>query len=208
MKKKTPSISVIMPVWNGEKYLPRCLDSLLAQAFTDWEIICINDGSRDNSAEILKKYAARDKRFKIITKKKNMGVSAARNDGLAMAGGKYIHCFDADDFIDADCYEKMFAAAQENNADMACCGFVSNSKYTHGIKYKKSVVLTGIYEKLKKTNLLLDSYLWRCLIKRDLISKNKLLFNTELIAQEDTLFILEVARLAKSIVIVPDTQYH
>ena len=81
-----PKISVIIPVYNVEKYLRRCLDSVLAQTFTDWEAICVNDGSSDNSAQILAEYAERDPRFKIITKE-NGGVSDSRNAGIAIARG-------------------------------------------------------------------------------------------------------------------------
>ena len=85
-----PKISVIIPIYNVEKYLRRCLDSVVAQTFTDWEAICVNDGSPDNSAQILAEYAERDSRFKIV-KKENGGLSDARNAGMAVAKGTYVN---------------------------------------------------------------------------------------------------------------------
>ncbi len=116
-----PAISVIIPVYNVEKYLPRCLDSVLAQTFSDWEVICINDGSPDNSDKILARYAAADPRFKIITKQ-NAGLSAARNDGIIAAHGEYILFLDSDDFIHPQTMEIVYSLAQKNNADLVAFG--------------------------------------------------------------------------------------
>ena len=91
-----PAISVIIPIYNVEKYLRRCLDSVLNQTFSDWEAICVNDGSPDGSAAILSEYAARDARFKIVNKP-NGGLSDARNAGMAVATGDYILYLDSDD---------------------------------------------------------------------------------------------------------------
>ena len=93
-----PAISIIIPVYNVEKYLRRCLESVQNQNFQDWEAICVNDGSPDNSAEILAEFAARDKRFKIVNKE-NGGLSDARNAGMAVATGNYVLYLDSDDFI-------------------------------------------------------------------------------------------------------------
>ena len=84
-----PKISVVIPVYKVEKYLPRCLDSLIAQSFQDWQAICVDDGSPDSCPKILDEYAAKDERIKVIHKK-NAGVSAARNDGMKIANGDYI----------------------------------------------------------------------------------------------------------------------
>ena len=93
-----PKISVIIPVYNTEKYLSECLDSVLKQTFTDIEVICVNDGSSDNSAKILEQYAARDKRIHIINQK-NSGVVTARNNGIKNAQSDLIFPLDGDDFI-------------------------------------------------------------------------------------------------------------
>lgn len=203
-----PKISVIIPVYRAEKFLANCLDSVLAQTFTDIEIICIDDGNTDSSPKILAKYAARDIRIKVITNKKNMGVSNARNNGIKIATGKYIHFMDADDFLDSDYYEKMYENIVRIHADMACSGFVSDTKYTSGIKYKHQILLKTIKQKVKKTNVLTDGYIWRYLFKKSFLDKNKLLFDVSLISQEDIVFLLQCFNRANAIVIVPDTLYH
>ena len=112
-----PKISVIIPVYNVEKYLRRCLDSVLAQTFTDWEAICVNDGSPDNSAQILAEYAERDPRFKIVTKE-NGGLSDARNAGMAVAKGTFINFLDSDDLIHPQTFEIAYALVEQEEADI------------------------------------------------------------------------------------------
>ncbi len=112
-----PAISVIMPVYNVEKYLPRCIDSVLNQTFHDWELICVNDGSPDGSAAILSEYAARDARIKIVTKK-NGGLSDARNAGMAVATGDYILYVDSDDFIHPQTMEIAYHFAVRDGSDI------------------------------------------------------------------------------------------
>ena len=112
-----PKISIIIPIYNVEKYLRRCLDSVLNQTFTDWEAICVNDGSPDNSDVILAEYAARDTRFKIVNKK-NGGLSDARNAGMQVATGDYILYLDSDDFIHPQTMEIADYMAQRDNSDI------------------------------------------------------------------------------------------
>lgn len=112
-------ISVIVPVYNVEKYLPECLDSIINQTLKDIEIICINDGSPDNSLEILKRYAANDARIKIIDKK-NEGVGKARNDGIHAAEGEFVAFMDSDDYYPAEnVLECLYNAAKENSVKVA-----------------------------------------------------------------------------------------
>ncbi len=112
-----PAISVIIPVYNVEKYLRRCLDSVLNQTFTDWQAICVNDGSPDNSAEILAEYAARDARFVVVTKE-NGGLSDARNAGMKVATGDYILYLDSDDFIHPQTMEIAHHLAVRDGSDI------------------------------------------------------------------------------------------
>lgn len=202
-----PVISVVIPVYKAEKYLRRCLDSLLSQSFADWQAICVDDGSPDSSPAILDEYAEKDKRF-VVIHKKNAGVSAARNDGIKNAAGKYIHFLDADDWVDADFYETMLKVAKDTVSDMVVAGFVSDNKYTKPIKYKSVQIANTIYKKLRVSFALTDSYVWRYLISTDFINKNKLKFDTNLIAQEDTLFVLDAIACANKIATVPGVYYH
>lgn len=111
------AVSIIIPIYNVEKYLRRCLDSVLNQTFTDWEAICVNDGSPDNSMEIIKEYAAKDSRFKIVDKK-NGGLSDARNAGMKVATGEYILYLDSDDFIHPQTLEITHFLAKRDDSDI------------------------------------------------------------------------------------------
>jgi glycosyltransferase involved in cell wall biosynthesis len=121
-----PRISVIIPVFNVEAFLPRCLDSLLAQSFTDWEAICVDDGSTDGSGAILDDYAARDPRFRVIHKA-NGGVSAARNTALPLLGGEYTLMMDSDDFLHPQLMEICLHFAERDGSDLVA--FTYNRTY-------------------------------------------------------------------------------
>ena len=200
-----PKISVIIPVYNGAKYLPRCLDSLLAQTFKNWTAICVDDGSVDETAAVLDEYSRKDKRF-VVVHKKNAGVSAARNDGIKLANTEYIHFMDADDVIDENYYEQMIKNADD--ADIVCSGFVSNTKYSANLIYKNTHVLKSLFGKLFWSQALLKSYVWRYLFKTDFVKKHKLEFDTKLVSQEDAIFVLQSMLVANKIIIVPNVNYH
>lgn len=118
------TISVIVPVYNVESYLKRCLDSLLKQTYTDFELLLINDGSTDSSALICEEYASKDSRIRVIHQE-NAGPSAARNRGIELAQGSYITFVDSDDFVEADYLENLHTALVKNEADISICNFNS-----------------------------------------------------------------------------------
>ena len=132
-------ISVIIPVYNVEKYLEDCLDSVCNQSFEDMEIICVNDGSCDNSLDILNDYAKRDDRIKIISQP-NQGLGAARNAGLSHANGNYIYFMDSDDYIELDTLEKLYSNALSNSSDMVLFKFQTvddfKNVYKRGAAFK------------------------------------------------------------------------
>lgn len=137
-------ISILVPVYNTEKYLRQCLDSILGQTLRDLEIICVDDGSTDGSPQILDEYSGRDHRIKVIHKD-NGGLVSARKTGLRAATGKYIGYVDSDDWIEANMYEELLAAFADKKADIAMCGRFednedSSRKVYHGLP-------TGIYDK-------------------------------------------------------------
>lgn len=137
--------SVIIPVYNAERYLRRCLDSLLRQTFSDWEAICVNDGSTDASSGILKSYSARDSRFKIV-EKKNSGVSETRNAALPHAEGRYVIYLDSDDFLHPQLMEICNSLISAENPDLIA--------YTYDRKYRTSTIikhLFGIKDSPKKS---------------------------------------------------------
>lgn len=119
-----PEISVIVPVYNCEKYLEKCINSILSQTFDDLELILINDGSSDNSGKICDEFKEKDSRVKIVHQK-NMGVSVARNVGLDVSEGKYIGFIDGDDYIESDMYEFLYNNIKKNEAEVAICGIAN-----------------------------------------------------------------------------------
>ena len=114
------TISIVIPVYNIEKYLRNCLDSILNQTFKDYEVICVDDGSKDNSLNILNEYAKKDSRFKIVSQE-NAGAGIARNNGLKLAQGEYVQFLDADDYFEPTMLEEMYNKAQEFGADLVVC---------------------------------------------------------------------------------------
>ncbi len=132
---KDPIVSVIMPVYNCQDYLRQCLDSVTAQTLKDIEIICVDDGSEDQSLQILKEYAAGDDRSKVISQQ-NGGAGAARNNGLRNAKGKYLSFLDSDDFFEPDMLEKALAKLREDEADFVV--FRSDSYFNDTKEYKNA----------------------------------------------------------------------
>ena len=130
-------ISVIIPIYNDEKYLGQCLDSIITQTFTDIEILCINDGSSDNTAEILEEYGKRDSRIRIFTQT-HKGTSSARNVGLNHACGDYIYFADSDDYIDRNTLETIYSITTEKDLDVLIFKLVSFDNYTDERNYHYS----------------------------------------------------------------------
>lgn len=124
-----PILSIIVPVYNVEKYLARCLDSILAQTFTDFELIAVDDGSPDNCGNILDKYALKDERVKVIHKE-NGGLSSARNAGIDVAIGEYICFVDSDDYVSNVFVDRLYTLIKENDADISQCCFKQTSNDT------------------------------------------------------------------------------
>lgn len=118
----SPEITVIVPAFNAEKYLARCLDSITGQSMSSWELVIIDDGSSDRTAMIAEEYAAKDSRIKLIRQAKQ-GVSKARNTGIDNANGKYLAFVDADDYLESDYLKLLFDKAEESNADITQCSF-------------------------------------------------------------------------------------
>lgn len=118
-------VSIIVPIYNVEKYLDRCMESLLNQTLKDIEIIMVDDGSPDNCPKMCDEYAKKDSRVKVIHKR-NAGLGEARNSGLKIISGKFVAFVDSDDFVELDMYEKLYTAAENMKSDTVYCGF---SKY-------------------------------------------------------------------------------
>lgn len=128
-------LSIIVPVYNVAEYLERCLNSLINQTLNEIEIICVNDGSTDNSLCILEKFAELDKRIKIINQK-NKGLSGARNTGIKLVQGEYFGFLDSDDWVDLDYFEKLYKRAKNCDADISLGDFIRKGKFKHKIRLK------------------------------------------------------------------------
>lgn len=140
----TPYLSVIVPIYNVESYLAQCLDSILAQTFTDFELLLIDDGSTDNSPAICERYAAQDDRIRLFHQE-NGGHTAARQAGLRRALGSYVTFVDSDDWIAPSMYQKICDAAKNTDADMVCCGYIAVTP-SKNIE-RRDICAPGLYSK-------------------------------------------------------------
>lgn len=185
--KDSPYISVIVPVYNTEKYLPRCLDSLVNQTYKDIEIICINDGSKDNSLNVLNDYAKKDKRIKVINQE-NQGVSCARNAGIDKSKGKYISFIDSDDYVDLDMYETLINSLKDKEYDILAFGYDLVDPKT-GESKKGSDIQNGIFDACEflDFNYNLQGVV-NTLYKKSIIDENRLRFTPSVSYGEDILF--------------------
>lgn len=196
-------ISVIIPIYNAEKLLPRCLDSLITQEYQQWEAILVVDGSPDNSKDICEMYAANDSRFKVINKI-NGGVSSARNSGIEIAEGDWISFVDADDYILPDYLSSMV----DSQADLVLCGFTSR----YGMNYcPKAQHWNKIEIRDHLIQLMHSEYSiyvpWAKLVRKDIIKRHHIRFNTNLRLSEDTIFVYEYLSYCKSVEFVNTQAY-
>lgn len=187
-------VSVIIPVYNCEKYLEDCIESLINQTLKECEFIFVNDGSKDKSEEIIKKYTDKDKRI-ILINQKNSGVSVARNVGIKKATGEYIGFVDADDYVENDYYEKLYNVAKKNQCEIVIGDFKAeiNGKYNKfNMPFTKDKVMNKEYieDKIYPFFIREDSLnaVWNKLYKSSIINNNKIEFPIGLDLGEDGLF--------------------
>ena len=206
--QSVPSVSVIVPIYKVEKYIARCLDSIKAQTFTDFEVIMIDDGSPDRSAAIAKRYTS-DPRFKLF-RQKNAGVGMVRNRGISLAKGEYIAFVDSDDAIMPRHLEKLYRAARRSSADIVCCSYCCCDARGGHLRTSKIKKRSGVYSAEKLTgNVLRDisvrRYLWSKLWRRSLFTDNGITFPGVLF--EDTRIIPILFYYAKTVAVITDATY-
>lgn len=165
-----PKVSVIVPIYNVEKYLEKCINSLLSQTLEDIQIILVNDGSKDNSGNIAREYEKNNKNRIIYVEKENGGLSDARNHGLKYATGDFVAFLDSDDYIEKNAYEEMYNKAIEENADYVECDFIW--EFPNKIRVDKQYP----YKNKKEMLSFVRVVAWNKLIKRQLITDNNLEF--------------------------------
>lgn len=222
-----PKVSIIVPIYNVDNYLRRCLDSLLNQSLKEIEVIAVNDGSTDRSYEILLDYQKSDKRLKVINKN-NGGVSSARNTGLEQVTGEYIGFVDPDDWIEKQMYEELYKTAQVEEADVVMCSYIrefgshSKKKQFHmpeqvkftGDEVHKKVLrrLIGPLSDEIRNPELLDAWgtVWSKLYNANLILENEITFTDlhEIGTNEDSLFNIEVMYYTQNFVFINKYLYH
>lgn len=202
-------ISIVIPVYNVEKYLPRCVESILNQTYENWEAVFVNDGSKDNSLGILREYQNEDKRIKIIDKK-NEGSGIARNTGMEQSKGEYLAFLDSDDWYEKDFLEKLYNNLKENNSDVSMC----NPRMTYddiqknkniNVYHFGSIELNKNPEKI--LGILAMPVIWNKLYKKEIIVKNDIQFPNYSFC-EDVEFLYKVFLYVKRVSKVEEYLYN
>lgn len=201
-----PKVSVIVPIYNSEKFLPKCLDSLVNQTLQEIEIILVNDGSTDNSLSICEEFAAKCDRIKVITTE-NKGQAEARNLGLDIFNGTYVGFIDSDDWVDEKYFERLYTAAEENGCDIAVSNFVrekgENKKLR--LKFKNQQVFLTTESKMKVCNVPREGCVWNKIYRKEIV--NNLRFVSGMY-YEDGEFTLRALHKSEKLVSVPNVLYH
>ena len=183
-------VSIITPIYKAEKYLQKCLDSIIAQTYTNWEAILVDDGSPDNSGAICDEYAAKDKRFKVI-RQENKGVVNARNTAIAIAQGEYLAFVDSDDTIEPTMLEEMLTIAEKEELDIISCNI--NAIFPNNIRKINITTIENGKDAIK--NLLLEKlqgWLWNKFIKKTFWDKCSIVTDDDAVIMEDTYILIQL----------------
>lgn len=193
-----------------EKYLPKCLKSLIKQTLKDIEIICVNDGSMDNSLAILKEFASKDSRIRIIDNQ-HQGVAKTRNTGIEQSTGEYIGFVDSDDYIDLDFFEKLYNSATKSNSDIAIASILKHKNFfnIYNAKYTKEETAITIQDKIKlcEDKKHFFFYAWNKIYHSGFIKENNIKFSEGQI-YEDVMFAIKALYYSNKIISVYGTKYH
>ena len=208
-----PKISVVIPIYNVEKYIEECLGSIMNQTLCDIQVICIDDASTDNSYEKAKQCIGNDSRFCVLHIEKNSGQSYARNCGMKKAKGKYLFFLDSDDYLEKDALEKLYNYAEE--AGVQGIYFGAYVEYEDDVSIEEKIIYSDcerimdgktLFAELNKKNEY-QSATWTQFWKREYIEKNNLQFY-EGVAYEDTLFTMQAMLKAEQVMCIEDILYH
>ncbi len=205
-------VSVVVPVYNVEKYLTECLDSIINQTLEDIEIICVNDGSTDSSLEILNNYAQKDKRI-IVINKANSGYGNTMNIGINASRGEYIGIIESDDFADKNMFEDLYKIAKENDADIVkgdWYNYWSKNKFSrknNRISPAKAFKLTNSMQ--DKSLLRINPSVWSAIYKRDFLNKYNIRFlETPGASYQDLAFSFKIFALAQRVILTDKAYLH
>ena len=204
-------VSIVVPIYNSEKYLKKCIDSIINQTYANIEIILINDGSTDNSAYICEYYSKKDSRVQVIHTN-NMEVSNARNTGIKHANGQFIQFVDSDDYIDANMTETLLKKMNSQDVDITICGL--KRRYKNKLlllKFHKSGSFTTeqfVIENLAVISDLIIGSPCNKLYKTNIIKKNNIIFDTSIDYAEDLIFNYRYLKKTFKVAVLPDCLYN
>lgn len=209
MEKKA-KVSVLVPFYNVEKYVGRCVESLFSQTYSNIEYVFVNDCTPDNSMDIINEYIDKfnvRNKCVIINHEVNKGISASRNDCLDNATGDYILFIDSDDYIDKDMVELLVKAAIENNADISGCGYIEEYK-DHSVEMPQRYTNNHVEMMRAITLLTIKGVMWKLLIRRSIVEENQVRFIPDNTMVDDYLFCCQVFFYAKRFASVDKCMYH
>lgn len=208
IKYDNPKLSVIIPAHNSEKYITKCLFSIVDQTLKDIEIIIVDDGSTDKTSEILSVFSKNDARIRVINQEHKLQ-GAARNKGINVAKGEYIGFVDSDDWVDENYFEKLYETAEKYDADIALATNIriGNGKTKKRLNIVKEEFVTDLQGKVDVCKLWKDSCPTNKIYKTELIKNNNILF-PEGVYCEDKLFTIKAVYYSNGIVTVPETFYY
>ena len=203
-----PEVSIVVPVFNAEKYLSRCIDSIISQTFINFECILVDDGSTDSSLKICEHYSQSDDRI-ILIHQKNSGVSATRNKGIEIAKGRYVCFVDSDDYIKSNMYEELVSGINKSDTDVICCGYIENNKICTLTKEdfifdKDNVIEVVHYLEMGQA----FGIVYNKLYKKTILDNYKIRFFNSIKFGEDMLFSLNYFRHVKSALISSGYYYY
>ena len=215
-----PKVSVIIPVYNCEAFLPQCIESLQAQTMQEIEMIFVCDASPDDSLSILRRYEQEDSRIRVIAFEQNRGVSAARNAGIEASSGEYVIFCDSDDWVEPQMYQRLYDMAQAHDADIAFCrvfkdyanrqenvplGFETGMRFDEAA-IRETLIPAMLSRETDSDELPLSGYTPRNLFRREVLEKHR--FHEEIRYAEDLLFIIECMLCSRAAVAVDEAYYH
>lgn len=216
-KMENDLVTIIIPVYNVDKYLEKCLESVINQTYKNLQIICVDDASTDNSLTILKKYLALDTRIQLVINEKNKGQAFSRNAGFAKVEGKYTYFLDSDDYIKPDAIERLYCYAEKNNTEAiyfnsSICGDFESYGRGPSVNYEmqnnEKIIYDGptLFKKMNDNGVYVTS-VWRCFWKTEFLIINDLKFESTFKTSEDFVFSTQAILLGKRMMVVNET-YH
>lgn len=194
-------ISVVIPTYNVSPYLSQCLETILSQTYNNLEIIVVDDGSTDDTAQIAQRYPVK------LIQQANQGAAAARNAGINVATGEYLHFIDADDLINLNFYERMLEAILSVNADMACSGYIHERLPAFTTILTEKFLYVNTEDKMIFGNVFHQGNVWKYLYKLSFLRENKLMFDVRLRNAHDKAFTIQAVYFSNKIISVPGAIY-